>query len=139
MYPPSATPVFLFCPSYTHGWLVDSKSRCESRAIIIKGTDLFEQGDCSTVRRSISLLPAAERLAISSSMPLRDPRSSASSSRPRSARSPQIAARSRVEIAHRSRHQGVSPDDPVPLIVRYSTNPCCRRIAVVFEDDDSWP
>ena len=76
MYPPSATPVFLFCPSYIHGWLVDSKSRCESRAIIIKGTDLFDQGDCSTVRRSISLLPAIERLAISSSMPIRDPRSS---------------------------------------------------------------
>src|SRR5438270_8962839 len=29
---------------------------------------------CSTVRRSISLLSSAERLAISSSMPLRDPR-----------------------------------------------------------------
>ena len=31
----------------------------------------------------------------------------------------------RDEIAHRSRHQG-SPDDPVPLIVRYSKNACRR-------------
>ena len=31
------------------------------------------------------------------------------------------------EIAHRSRHEG-SPDDPVPLVVRYSKNACCRRI-----------
>ena len=41
---------------------------------------------------------------------------------------PGAATRSRTVLDSR-----VSPNDPVPLVVRYSTNGCCRRIFLVAE------